>query len=330
MFTLVAFICDNLTIQNVLPQVLLVNEKHLSKTEPAAALRLFLDNRSVLWTSSKAWVNTELMCNIVNLLHQYLQPYQDTYHFILTSDGYRAHLTKPVWKALNRARIMYHLIPAKMTWVLQPCDTHVFAVLKDTLRHECQLRMLSSSDGRLTMTLLIQALARSIALVLRGVSWRSSFWDLGLTGVQATLSERVLEKLELQSRPRVPNTLPTLAELQCVFPARAVLPLDEIFGWFTWVPDDRAEIGPAAPVPRAVHVTHLPGGVWTGRLRSSSSLALGDPAPAHHPPAWPAPGMSSTAPVPPPHPPPQVRPRGRRLLPWLPRPLPPPPSETAP
>ena len=326
MFTLVAFICDDETIQNVLPQILLVNEKHLSKAEPAAALRPYLDAHSVLWTSSKAWVTSTLMCKIVRLLQDHLEPYQNECHFIFSSDGYRAHLTRPVWRAFSRARIMYHLIPAKMTWVMQPCDTHVFALLKDILRHECQLRALTSPNGSLSMTLLVQALARTIAVVLRGRSWRSSFWEVGLTGVQVALSERVLEKLELQGRPRISDSLPTLRELQCVFPARSILPIDDIFGWFTFVPAAHPPHAPVAAVPAADPAASRPGGPWAGRLRSSSSLALPEPQPADSS-ACPLPAMSSTDPIPAPAAPPPVVPRARRLLPWLPRrpPLPPAP-----
>ena len=82
------------------------------------------------------------------------------------------------------------------------------------------------------MTLLVRALGQTVSTVLRGRSWRNAFWDLGLTGVQACLSETVLEKIQLTERPCVASMLPTLAELQAVFPARSVLPIDDIFGWF--------------------------------------------------------------------------------------------------
>ena len=317
MCTLVAFVSDKREVQDILPQVLLVNGKHLSKAEPAAALRMHLDANTVLWTASKAWVTSTMMCKIVKLLHKHLAPYQDAYHFILTADGYRAHLTRDVWRTMNRTRVMYHLIPAKMTWALQPCDTHVFAVLKDTLRRECQRLALSQQDGRLTLSLLLQALARCIASVLRGVSWRSAFWDVGLTGVQATLSDRVLEKLDMRERPRISHDLPSLTELQCVFPARSVLPIDDIFGWFTMpapmrVPDHAVAAAAAINSPSAVH----PLRPWLGRTRSGSSLALPDPE--QRPPTCPPPEMSSPAPTVPPPPLPRLLPRGRRLLPWAP------------
>ena len=330
MFTLVAFVCDNKEIQDILPQIVIVNEKHLSRAEPSAALRMHLEANTVLWTAAKAWVTGPIMCKIVSLLAKHLAPYRRSHHFILSTDGYRAHLTWPVWRALNRARIMYHLIPAKMTWALQPCDTHVFSVLKTTLRRECQTLALTQSNGRLTMTLLFRALTRTITTVLRGVSWRTAFWDLGLTGVQTAVSDRVLSKLHTRGRPCVANTLPTLQELQAVFPVRSVLPIDDIFGWFTAASDAPARVRPvvAAAASHHEHAAVDPLRPWAGRTRSAASLAARAPEPEA--PACPRPEMTLAAPTTTAALPPRVVPRGRRLLPWQPRlpqqpPAPPPP-----
>ena len=272
------------------------------------------------------------MCKIISLLSKHLNGYRSSHHFILSTDGYRAHLTRPVWRAVNRARIMYHLIPAKITWVLQPCDTHVFSVLKNTLRRECQVLALTQPNGRTSMSLLFRALARTISLVLRGVSWRCAFQDLGLTGVQAAVSDRVLGKLQLGSRPTVASELPTLQELQAIFPARSILPIDDIFGWFTFsanTPVREQSVAAAAAAVSHDHAAVDPLRPWFGRTRSSSS----QPPPASQPAplACPLPAMSSTAPMTPSPQPPRMVPRGRRLLPWRPRhptlppPAPPPP-----
>ena len=178
-----------------------MNEKHLSNVEPPAALRRHLDTHAVLWTASMAWVTSIVTCKIANRFHNHLAPYQDTYHKILSSGGCRAHLTRAVCRALKRTRIMYHLLPAKMTWELRPIDTDVFRVLQDILRRECQRLALPQQDERLTWSLLLQRLARTIPSDLSGASWRSAFWDISLNGVQATVSDRVLEKLQLRGRP---------------------------------------------------------------------------------------------------------------------------------
>ena len=177
------------------------------------------------------------------------------------------------------------------------CDTHVFSVLKNRLRQDCQALALTNTDGRLTMTLLIRALARTITSVLRRGSWRTAFWDLGLTGVKACLSDRVLEKIQTTGRPCVASMLPTFAELQAVFPARSVLPIDDIFGWFIAANNATARVPPVVVAAVAQHTVAAvdPLRLWVGRTRSSSSLAAAEPEPEA--PAWPASEMTSAAPM---------------------------------
>lgn len=161
------------------------------------------------------------MCKVVELLKQTLQPYRTAHHFIVSADAYRA-LSSPCLACFRESSDYVSLHPCPMTWVLQPCATHVFAQLKNTLCHECPMRTVASANGHLTMTMLLQALAATISLVLRNVCWRSAFWELGLTGVQACLSQRLLDKLEMSTRPYASDDLPTLQNLQDVFPNRAV------------------------------------------------------------------------------------------------------------
>ena len=44
-------------------------------------------------------------------------------------------------------RICFFLIPANMTWALQPCDTHVMARYKRQLRLEFQNRQMAAPHG---------------------------------------------------------------------------------------------------------------------------------------------------------------------------------------
>ena len=132
MFSLLAFICDDATIQHALPQIVLVKNTHMAGLS-IAEMRSELPENTVLWTAQKAWMTGDLMCRAIRVLHKHLKKYMRTCQFILSSDAFRAHLTRNVWRTLARKGFMYHLIPAKMTWVMQPCDTHVFASLKRCL-----------------------------------------------------------------------------------------------------------------------------------------------------------------------------------------------------
>jgi hypothetical protein len=111
---------------------------------------------------------------------------------------------------------------------------------------------------------------------------RMVFWDLGLTGVQACISETCLQKLEMLSRPQVPDSLPTLVDLMTVFPGRSSLPIDDVFRIFlnrtrchrSQIVAEHQDMMPLAPTVAQP---------WLGRLRSSSALSSQDSAPAEPP-----------------------------------------------
>ena len=109
-----------------------------------------------------------------------------------------------------------------------------------------------------------------------------AFWDLGLTGVQACISETCLQKLEMPSRPQVPDSLPTLVDLMTVLPGRSNLPIDDMFRIFL----HRARPPQSQAVAPHEHIMPLAAAVaqpWLGRLRSSSALSSQDSAPAEPP-----------------------------------------------
>ena len=116
---------------------------------------------------------------------------------ILSSDVFRAHTTKEVWRVMARLNFFYFLIPARMTWVVQPCDTHVFAQLKRHLQEGRQTAAVRAEKGGVSVATLINLVGVLVQTVLRGQSWGRAFDDLGLVGNQSAVSCTVLGKLGL-------------------------------------------------------------------------------------------------------------------------------------
>ena len=83
-----------------------------------------------LWRLKKAWMTTEVMEKYIVLLGGILKEFQTTHRFILYLDALRVHVSPKVLRAASRANLWICVIPAKMTWALQPCDAHVFASYK--------------------------------------------------------------------------------------------------------------------------------------------------------------------------------------------------------
>ena len=97
------------------------------------------------------------MIDIAKLVHHCLRSHLAGRQVIFSSDVYRAHVTKQVWQAMTRWSYLYFLIPAKITWAMQPCDTHdVLAVLKRHLVEAMQMAAVSSNAGEVPLRSVVE------------------------------------------------------------------------------------------------------------------------------------------------------------------------------
>ena len=88
-------------------------------------VRASLPPHVLLLRLKKAWMNADVMCWLAAKLRESLVEWMETHTIIFMVDAYKAHFTPRVLKAFARQHIMFHLIPAKTTWIMQPCDTHL-------------------------------------------------------------------------------------------------------------------------------------------------------------------------------------------------------------
>lgn len=270
MMSMATFICDDPAVQPLLPQVLLVNKKLMTEAETALAAAL-LPPGVHLWREDSAWTTGAIMVRLLTTLHLSLSAALSTRKVILSADAFRSHMTKPVFRTAARLGFFYFLVPSKMTWALQPCDTHVFALFKRTLEETVQAATAQTSEGRLSRPLLVHCVASTVETILHRRSWKRAFEDCGLVGTQATVSARTLAKLGTASLPPAERGLPSLSMLREIFPTRAWVPIDDVFMAFRPGRDIPGQPGPMeqhthAPIsPSPVD----PRGPWFGRLRSS-------------------------------------------------------------
>ena len=334
MMSLAAFVCDDAEVQPLLPQVLVANKRLLTQAEMVEAMAA-LPAGVHIWREEKAWTTSEIMIRLLTTLRRSLEPVLQTRKVILSADAFRAHMTKPVFRAAAHLGFFYLLVPSKMTWALQPLDTHVFAVFKRRLSEAAQAAALASAAGVLTRPQLIGCVGRTVESVLRRRSWSRAFADCGLAGTQATVSARTLGKLGLVSPPPSGRQPPSLQMLRDIFPVRADIPIDDVFRAFLPPSGDRCppRRRTSAPAPAPLEDPD-PRAPWKGRLRSSSALSLGAAEPVAPerpcPPAPPPPSQEAPPPLTAGRRPPMPRPRfavGRPLF-RLPLPPPPPTSST--
>ena len=266
--THVAFICDDAGVQAVLPQILVGNKRTLPARQ-LAALTARLPPRVHLLREKSAWVTAELCVKIVGLLGAAVAPYLDRCQPIMLLDGLQQHIHRTVLSACVAARIWPIVVPAKMTWLLQPLDTHAFLRYKAHLQRVHQAASARAPDGVVSLGGFVDCIYTAIREVLDVGRWASAFDADGFGIGQGGVSCRVRAQLQLEAPLAINSERPTLVQLQSCFPKRAAVPTLTI-----WSPFD-------PPVARGAAVT-IPTGGWAGAsmppaaavgLRRSARLA---------------------------------------------------------
>ena len=279
-------ICDHPEIQNRLPQVVLVGENQVTDGR-AYRLRSEAPASVHLWREKKAWVTTELMVKYILLLGRSVQEFQTTHRFIVYVDALRAHVSPKVLRAASRANLWICVIPSKMTWALQPCDTHCFASYKRLLGEEYQRRSGLTAAGDMTWELLLQSLWHVVTTLVQGKDWSGAFDSVGIRGEQRALSARTRIKLQYPlAAPQVQASLPPLSDFEYIWPKRLKIPIHEVFlpveRFLRGLPPEALveEVAPKRPDSACERKSGGQVKAWIGRTRSTSSLASSLSAPA--------------------------------------------------
>ncbi len=226
-----AIICSDPEIQKVLPQVLFAKKSTMSLRQ-ASEIRASLPPYMVLHHGPSSWMTGPKMQWLISEIKRAVSPWCHNTEFIFMVDAYKAHLTTQALQAVARAGFKILLIPAKCTWLLQPADTHLFAVYKRRLAQVAQEWLVESSTTSLTWPSLARCLATVVADVIHGRSWYKSFQDAGLVGHQGGVSKKVWEALQVPVPFEAPHAMPSLRQLQAVLPRRVDVDVGLLFGFF--------------------------------------------------------------------------------------------------
>ena len=260
-------------------------------------MRATLPRHTVLLRQKKGWMNADVMCWLAHAVQASLLAWRATHDIIFTSDAYKAHFTPRVLRAFAARRIMFHLIPAKATWIMQPADTHLFAMYKAHMAKVCQQKMLSRSEQSLCWQSLVEGVVDTIEQIIHGRHWAPAFAHVGLVGNQDSVSARVCHKLGIVEPMKPGVALPSLDQLTSIFPRNSSVQVGDLFAYFTTRPVSRPPRPPIGESPSVV--VHAVSGAnpWYGRLRSSSALGRAEQEVEDPPPLPPPPCRPPSTPV---------------------------------
>lgn len=223
--THVALICDDVSLQSLLPQYIIVGNRSVTAAEFAAA-QAECPSNVVLVRQARAWNTGALMVRIVRRLRQCLESYWHAVAPVLLLDTARIHLTRAVFEACSSLGIAVVLVPPKLTWLLQPLDTDGFASFKHAVRCAHQAaRIDAAGAGReIGVRCLIASICEGIRTVLNSRCWAAVFDRDGYGAAQALIGRRVRKHLEIDVDPVVAGARPSDAVLRHCFPARFKIP----------------------------------------------------------------------------------------------------------
>ena len=133
--THIAVVCDDVEVQHRLPQILLGNENNFHAAQ-LEHLRGLAGGRITVWRRKSAWMNKEVMKDLLVMLADCLRPWARTRQPILLLDALRSHIANDVLALASELNIWIVLVPAQATFLMRPLDTHVFGRFKHTLRRK--------------------------------------------------------------------------------------------------------------------------------------------------------------------------------------------------
>ena len=216
--TMVGVVAEDPVLQPHCKQILLTRDASLD-----AATKLCLrELRPPLeWMQGTCgWTNTDNFCKILTSIRRPFLANFPGRPIVVYLDSAAQHASSRVLAHANRIRMQLVFVPASLTWLLQPLDTHVFGLLKRRMVVAQQEIRCATADGRLPGVAWVSVLQQAVQEVIQSRDWQLAFSGNGLLGCDAALRPCVLEGLgsflPLASRP------PTEEELCAVLGRRRV------------------------------------------------------------------------------------------------------------
>ena len=194
--TVMGAVCSDATLQPLLTQWLLPKDAQMTRAEKAVLAALAPPLRWLRGTTG--WVNDASLCTILTDLRRTVRAARPDCDLVVVWDAACQHLAAAVLAHARRLRVRLLLVPGRLTWLLQPLDTHVFALFKRTM-HETQLQCRAEApDGTLPPTQWLRIVETAIRKVLVERTWSASLRANGLTGDTAALRPRISRALGCQ------------------------------------------------------------------------------------------------------------------------------------
>ena len=220
--THVGLICNIPNAQVRLPQVFICPEKVLLARDLAWIDSVMPSNFYFLRARSK-WMSVPIMVWIMRLIRIALQPFWETHVLVLMMDVLACHFDPLVTEAARVNGIILHFVPPKLTWLLQPCDTHVFALLKRCLRALFLSWRASNRSDMPPMRDWFVMVQSAVDQVLNQRHWMKAFSQNGYSQSQTRVCDFIRKHISADFSWSLSSVMPSEDQLRIIFPSHRTL-----------------------------------------------------------------------------------------------------------
>ena len=212
--TLLAVTCSSPELQPHLPQVLLPRYKK-GGDAPATLKEAWANVGAPLqaWHATPGYNETPIMMKWMTELRRSIHTVSRETWILLVLDCSVVHICQRVLKHAARLGILILLVPARLTWMMQPLDTHIFVNLKRNLRNSIARSEMAAATGEILMPLRIALIGEAVQQCLVHSDWTHVLPRVGLhaslDGLRPLLRNRV-DGVDLSPRPPTDEEMNTL------------------------------------------------------------------------------------------------------------------------
>jgi hypothetical protein len=144
---------------------------------------------------TNGWVTGENFPGILTIVRRAILRHRPGAQVVVVCDAAPQHICAAAVLQAQRLRVHLVCIPGRITWLVQPLDTHAFAALKRLLHRLQQQARAAAPGGVLAATQWIELLETAVhELLVRG-EWRDAIGGNGLLGDTRLLRPRLGELL---------------------------------------------------------------------------------------------------------------------------------------
>lgn len=176
--TYVATVCDDESVQASMPHFIIGDKTRIRDTD-MVSLRESPKNNVHVWRNEKsAWNNHTLMQRILTVIRDALSHRPDLLP-VLILDVAPCHIHKSVFQKARQLGIWLVFVPSRVTYLLQPLDTHGFFSFKAWLRRMYAALRGVAVDGLVARLDWLKVLQSAKEAHFDQKSWKRAFADTG-------------------------------------------------------------------------------------------------------------------------------------------------------